>query len=99
MFGMSSMFGRISPAWHHPGMSDHHPGMSEQEIREIITDYEDQSRRLIAERNARLRAAREAGWKPKDLMRLSGYSRETIRQALNPEICEQIKARRRKPPT
>nr|WP_232533866.1 hypothetical protein [Plantactinospora sp. KBS50] len=40
----------------------------------------------MTERDEQLRAFRAAGWRPVDLQRVTGYSRETIRQALRPEV-------------
>lgn len=60
----------------------------------IATDYEEAAERLLEERDAKLRAAIDAGRKQADLVRITGYSRETIRQALNPEIRAQVRARR-----
>jgi hypothetical protein len=39
----------------------------------------------LAKRDARLREFAAAGWRPVDIQRVTGYSRETIRQALKPE--------------
>jgi hypothetical protein len=84
MFGL---LGMANPVWH-PGR------VKEAEIKAIATDYEDATERLLEDRDARLRAAIDAGWKQADLVRITGYSRETIRQALNPEIRAQLRARR-----
>ncbi|KIR66726.1 hypothetical protein [Micromonospora haikouensis] len=40
----------------------------------------------LTERDEQLRAFHAAGWRPVDLQRVTGYSRETIRQALRPEV-------------
>nr|WP_243715308.1 hypothetical protein [Micromonospora sp. KC207] len=40
----------------------------------------------MTERDEQLRAFHAAGWRPVDLQRVTGYSRETIRQALRPEV-------------
>lgn len=65
------------------------------EIAEILKDYEEGLEALLQERDARLRKIKErGGWKQADLARATGYSRETIRQALNPEIRARIKAKR-----
>ncbi|MFF8482347.1 hypothetical protein [Streptomyces antibioticus] len=68
--------------------------MKDSEIKAIATDYEEAAERLLEERDAKLRAAIDAGHKQADLVRITGYSRETIRQALNPEIRAQLRARR-----
>lgn len=66
--------------------------MTEDELRELIARYDkageeiaSAEERRLAERDAGLRRARDEGWRPVDLERLTGYSREAIRQALNPE--------------
>lgn len=76
-----------NPVWHSGKVKD-------SEIKAIATDYEEAAERLLEERDAKLRAALDAGWKQADLVRITGYSRETIRQALNPEIRAQLRARR-----
>jgi hypothetical protein len=50
-------------------------------------------------RDAQLRAFHANGWRPVDLQRVTGYSRETIRQALHPEIRQAANASRRKAAT
>jgi hypothetical protein len=67
---------------------------TDDEIRQIITDYEAACERAMEERDARLRAALNSGRKQADLVRVTEMSREAIRQALNPEIRAAIKARR-----
>ena len=62
----------------------------------VLAQYEDGKRQLLARRDARLRAFHANGWRPVDLQRVTGYSRETIRQALHPEIREAANASRRK---
>lgn len=58
--------------------------MTDDEIRAIITEYNQAQDR----RDERLRAALASGRKQIDLVRLTGMSREAIRQALNPEARE-----------
>jgi enamine deaminase RidA (YjgF/YER057c/UK114 family) len=72
----------------------HSGEVKEAEIKAIATDYEEAAERLLEERDAKLRAAISAGWKQADVVRITGYSREAIRQALNPEIRAQLRARR-----
>jgi hypothetical protein len=87
---MSSVFGLLGMAnrvWHSGEVK-------EAEIEAIATDYEEAAERLLDERDAKLRAAIAANWKQADLVRITGYSRETIRQALHPEIRAQLRARR-----
>src|SRR5262245_15427425 len=47
-------------------------------------------------RDAQLREFHAQGWRPVDLQRITGYSRETIRQALHPEAREAVNTSRRK---
>lgn len=90
MIGMSSVFGLLDKA-----NREWHPDkVKETEIKAIATDYEEAAERLLEERDAKLRAAIDANWKQADLVRITGYSRETIRQALHPEIRAQLRARR-----
>ncbi|WP_347404643.1 hypothetical protein [Solwaraspora sp. WMMD1047] len=63
-------------------MSQH----SEDELRAVVARYEATKAAALTERDEQLRAFHASGWRPVDLQRITGYSRETIRQALNPEI-------------
>src|SRR5262245_39028461 len=47
-------------------------------------------------RDAQLREFHARGWRPVDLQRVTGYSRETIRQALRPEVRTLANTNRRK---
>ncbi len=71
---------------------------TEATLRALVADYDDGKRRLLAERDARLQAFLANGWRPVDLQRVTGYSRETIRHALHPKIREAANAGRRKVP-
>lgn len=66
--------------------------MTDDELRDVIARYDEAGEeiaaaeeRRLSERDAGLRRARNEGWRPVDLERFTGYSREAIRQALNPE--------------
>lgn len=66
--------------------------MTEDELRDLIARYDKAGEeiaaaeeRRLAERDAGLRRARDAGWRPVDIEKVTGYSREAVRQALNPE--------------
>lgn len=76
---------------------------TEDELRAVIAEYEATKTAALARRDAQLRAFHAAGWRPVDLQRVTGYSRETIRQALHPEIRRAANTSRRKtavrPPT
>ena len=71
-------------------------GFTEETLRAVVADYDEGKRQLLARRDARLRTFRANGWRPVDLQRITGYSRETIRQALHPEIRQAANANRRK---
>lgn len=73
-------------------------GFTEETLRAVVAEYDDSKRRLLAQRDARLRAFHANGWRPVDLQRVTGYSRETIRHALHPEIRQAANASRRKAP-
>lgn len=69
--------------------------MTEDDIKAIAAEYDADIAKAAEARAAKLREALEQGWMQKDLSRLTGYTRETLRRILNPEVAEQIKARRR----
>ena len=70
-------------------------GYTEEELRRVVATYEATKRAALEQRDASLRAFHAAGWRPVDLQRVTGYSRETIRQALNPRAREEINRGRR----
>ncbi|MFG3678959.1 hypothetical protein ACGF5H_02485 [Micromonospora chalcea] len=59
---------------------------SEDELQAVVSRYEATRAQALTERDEQLRAFHAAGWRPVDLQRVTGYSRETIRQALRPEV-------------
>ena len=69
---------------------------TDQVLQEVVAEYDDGKRQLLERRDARLRAFHASGWRPVDLQRVTGYSRETIRQALHPEVRQAANANRRK---
>ena len=69
---------------------------TEEALRAAVAEYEEGRRQLLARRDERLRAFHRNGWRPVDIQRVTGYSRETIRQALRPEIRQATNANRRK---
>jgi hypothetical protein len=71
---------------------------TEEALRAVVAEYDEGRRQLLAQRDARLRGFHAEGWRPVDLQRITGYSRETIRHALHPEVREAANASRRKPP-
>jgi hypothetical protein len=73
--------------------------LTEDDLRAIVAEYDRAKQALVAERDAELRAFRAAGWRPVDIQRITGYSRETIRQALKPAARQAANQARRKPTT
>jgi hypothetical protein len=71
---------------------------AEDDLRAVIAEYETTKADALARRDEQLRAFHAAGWRPVDLQRVTGYSRETIRQALHPEVRRTSNASRRKAP-
>ena len=69
---------------------------SEEELREVIAVYEATRAAALMQRDERLRTFHAAGWRPVDLQRITGYSRETIRQALRPEVRQATNRSRRR---
>jgi hypothetical protein len=70
-------------------------GFTEEDLRQVIATYEATKKAALEQRDASLRAFHAAGWRPVDLQRVTGYSRETIRQALNPQARQDINRTRR----
>jgi hypothetical protein len=69
---------------------------TEEELREVVSGYEATRKTALMRRDARLREFHARGWRPVDLQRATGYSRETIRQALHPEVRRAANTSRRK---
>lgn len=79
--------------------------MTEDELRDLIAAYDAAGAQLAEADAARLRVrdeglrrARTEGMRQVDIIRITGYSKETVRKALNPEAREAVndskKARR-----
>jgi hypothetical protein len=66
--------------------------MSDDDIRQILTDYENELAEATAalrkRRAERLQAVLDSGRTQADIIRVTGKSREAIRQALNPAVAE-----------
>lgn len=71
---------------------------SEDELHTVVSRYETMRAQALTERDEQLRAFHAAGWRPVDLQRVTGYSRETIRQALRPEVRRATNLNRRRTP-
>lgn len=69
---------------------------TDEELREVVSGYEASKNAALARRDAQLREFHARGWRPVDLQRVTGYSRETIRQALHPEVRMAANTSRRK---
>ena len=69
---------------------------TEDALRNVIAEYEAGKNAALAQRDAQLRAFHADGWRSVDLQRVTGYSRETIRQVLNPEARRAANGSRRK---
>ncbi|WP_033338901.1 hypothetical protein [Catenuloplanes japonicus] len=78
--------------------------MTEDELRAVVAAY-DQAGEHIARletqrrdtRDAEIQRAADEGMRQVDIIRVTGYSRETVRQALKPEAREAVRARRKSP--
>jgi hypothetical protein len=71
---------------------------TEHALRDVVAEYEAGRNAALEKRDARLRAFHAKGWRPVDLQRVTGYSRETIRYALNPEVRRAANENRRTSP-
>jgi hypothetical protein len=69
---------------------------SEDDLRSVVSSYEASKTAALVQRDERLREFHARGWRPVDLQRITGYSRETIRQALNPQVRTAANVSRRK---
>jgi hypothetical protein len=69
---------------------------TEDELREVVSGYEATRSAALMRRDAQIREFHARGWRPVDLQRVTGYSRETIRQALHPEVRRATNTSRRK---
>lgn len=79
-------------------MPNHDPTHDENQLRQAVTDYQHDIDTAIQRRDTRIRA--HAGrLRQVDIIRITGYSRETVRQILmTAEQREALRARRRKTP-
>jgi hypothetical protein len=71
---------------------------TEDELRDLVRDYEASKTAALIRRDTQLREFHARGWRPVDLQRATGYSRETIRQALHPDARRAVNRSRRKVP-
>jgi hypothetical protein len=68
----------------------------DDQLRNVVSGYEASKDAALIQRDAHLREFHARGWRPVDLQRVTGYSRETIRQALHPEVRQATNNSRRK---
>ena len=69
---------------------------TEDALRDVVSGYETSKHAAMQARDAQLREFHARGWRPVDLQRVTGYSRETIRQALHPQARQLANSSRRK---
>lgn len=69
--------------------------MTDQELQAVVAEYDAACEQALQQRDAKFRQAIEQGRSQADIIRATGYSRETVRQALNPKIRAALNARRR----
>lgn len=62
------------------------PAGLEEELRAVVAEYEAALPRALEARDEGIRRIAAKGLRQVDIIRITGYSRETVRQALNPEI-------------
>lgn len=68
------------------------PTDAEEELRAVIAEYEAAIPRALEARDEGIRrVADEYGLRQVDIIRITGYSRETVRQALSPKIRSAIR--------
>jgi hypothetical protein len=74
----------------------HTEGVTDEELQAAVAEYNAACEQALDQRDAKFRRALAQGRSQAEIIRATGYSRETIRQALNPTIREALNARRRK---
>ena len=68
--------------------SDEQRAEAEARLTEVLDKYRQAPARALAARDAGLREVAGMGLRQIDIIKLTGYSRETVRQALKPEARE-----------
>lgn len=69
--------------------------MTEDDLRAAAERFRTAPQRALDERDAVLQQAHAEGWRQKDLVAVTGFTRETIRRALDPAVREAVRAQRR----
>jgi len=67
------------------------PAEAEARLAEVIEEYRQAPAKALAARDEGLREVAAMGLRQVDIIRLTGYSRETVRQALKPEARAAVK--------
>lgn len=62
--------------------------MTDAELQRALDDYDRERAEALERRDAKLQHARDTGWRPSEIERFTGMSREAVRQALNPAARE-----------
>lgn len=91
---MASSLFAIGVPWHTEAMTTDRPDVeaAEQEILDALAEYRAAPAVALARRDERIReAAAKAGLRQVDVIKLTGLSREAVRQALNPEARAAVK--------
>lgn len=65
--------------------------MTEDQLKAAADAFRDAPRRAAEQRDAALRQAHADGMGVMEIARITGFSRETIRQALSPEVRAAVK--------
>lgn len=65
---------------------------AKQEVLDAVAEYSAAPAIALARRDERLRKAAAMGLRQVDIIKLTGYSRETVRQALKPEARAAVRA-------
>ncbi len=66
---------------------------SEDSLRSVFTEYEEANVSLWPDETNSCGSFHANGWRPVDLQRITGYSRETILARLNPDVTGQHQRR------
>jgi len=70
------------------------PSSTEDALRTLKARYDNALAALEEARDQEMRNAHAQGYAQKDIINLTGYARETVRRALNPEVKQQAKEAR-----
>lgn len=66
--------------------------MTEDELKTAADEFRAAPARAIEKRDTALRQAAAEGWRQTDIIAATGFSRETVRQALNPQARAAVRA-------